>query len=98
MPPAKTNLPESTRTDDPLLVSSGVLAPTSSDSNQTSGDKSEPVGEKVPTPTLERLTIYLRCLIDFGATGAETISSAQIEQQTGISAAQFRKAILASRA
>lgn len=46
---------------------------------------------KVPIPTLERLTTYLRCLIDFGATGTETISSAQIEQQTGISAAQFRK-------
>lgn len=46
---------------------------------------------RVPTPTLERLTTYLRCLIDFGATGIDTISSAQIEQQTGISAAQFRK-------
>lgn len=46
---------------------------------------------KVPIPTLERLTTYLRCLIDTGATGADTISSAQIEQQTGISAAQFRK-------
>ena len=44
-----------------------------------------------PTPTLERLTTYLRCVIDIGATGTETISSAQIEQHTGISAAQFRK-------
>jgi redox-sensing transcriptional repressor len=47
--------------------------------------------DKVPIPTLERLTTYLRCLIDMGATGIETVSSAQIEQQTGISAAQFRK-------
>lgn len=47
--------------------------------------------EKVPTPTLERLTTYLRCLIDLGASDVETISSAQIEQHTGISAAQFRK-------
>jgi redox-sensing transcriptional repressor len=47
--------------------------------------------DKVPTPTLERLTTYLRCLIDMGATGIDTLSSAQIEQQTGISAAQFRK-------
>jgi redox-sensing transcriptional repressor len=46
---------------------------------------------KVPTPTLERLTTYLRCLIDLGASDVETISSAQIEQHTGISAAQFRK-------
>ena len=46
---------------------------------------------RVPTPTLERLTTYLRCLIDLRATGTNTISSAQIEQQTGINAAQFRK-------
>ena len=46
---------------------------------------------KVPIPTLERLTTYLRCLIDAGGTGFDTISSAQIEEQTGISAAQFRK-------
>jgi redox-sensing transcriptional repressor len=45
----------------------------------------------VPIPTLERLTTYLRCLIDMGATGIDTVSSAQIEEQTGISAAQFRK-------
>lgn len=53
-----------------------------------SGSKKE---DKVPIPTLERMTTYLRCLIDFGGTGMDTISSAQIEQQTGISAAQFRK-------
>jgi redox-sensing transcriptional repressor len=47
--------------------------------------------EKVPTPTLERLTTYLRCVIDLGASGMETVSSAQIEEHTGISAAQFRK-------
>jgi redox-sensing transcriptional repressor len=46
---------------------------------------------RVPVPTLERLTIYLRCLIDLGAAGVETVSSAQIEGQTGLSAAQFRK-------
>ena len=46
---------------------------------------------KVPVPTLERLTTYLRCLIDGGASGMDTISSSQIETQTGISAAQFRK-------
>jgi redox-sensing transcriptional repressor len=47
--------------------------------------------KRVPIPTLERLTTYLRCLIDFGSSGIDTISSAQIEEQTGISAAQFRK-------
>jgi redox-sensing transcriptional repressor len=46
---------------------------------------------KVPTPTLERLTTYLRCLIDLGASDVETVSSAQIEEHTGIGAAQFRK-------
>jgi redox-sensing transcriptional repressor len=45
----------------------------------------------VPVPTLERLTTYLRCLIDLGAADVETVSSAEIEQQTGINAAQFRK-------
>ncbi len=48
-------------------------------------------GSKVPIPTLERLTTYLRYLIDLGASGIETISSAEIERQTGINAAQFRK-------
>ena len=46
---------------------------------------------KVPIPTLERLTTYLRCLVDLGASGVHTISSAQIEEHTSISAAQFRK-------
>nr|CAA9299354.1 Redox-sensing transcriptional repressor Rex [uncultured Armatimonadetes bacterium] len=46
---------------------------------------------KVPIPTLERLTTYLRCLIDLGASGVETVSSAEIEHHTGINAAQFRK-------
>ncbi|HVK03913.1 MAG TPA: redox-sensing transcriptional repressor Rex [Armatimonadaceae bacterium] len=46
---------------------------------------------KVPIPTLERLTTYLRCLIDLGAAGIDTISSAEIERQTGVNAAQFRK-------
>jgi redox-sensing transcriptional repressor len=53
--------------------------------------KSKKESGEVPIPTLERLTTYLRCLIDMGATGIDTVSSAQIEQQTHISAAQFRK-------
>lgn len=55
------------------------------------GQKKDKNGKDVPIPTLERLTTYLRCLIDMGATGIDTISSAQIKEQTGISAAQFRK-------
>ena len=48
-------------------------------------------GERVPIPTLERLTTYLRCLVEMRAIGIETVSSAEIERNTGINAAQFRK-------
>jgi len=46
---------------------------------------------KVPIPTLERLATYLRTLIDLETSQVETISSTDIEKQTGINAAQFRK-------
>lgn len=46
---------------------------------------------KVPTPTLERLATYLRYLIDLEYDNVETISSAEVETETGINAAQFRK-------
>ena len=46
---------------------------------------------KVPIPTLERLATYLRYLIDLEASDVETISSTDVERQTGINAAQFRK-------
>ena len=46
---------------------------------------------KVPIPTLERLATYLRFLIDLEASHVETISSTDVEKQTGINAAQFRK-------
>ena len=42
-------------------------------------------------PTLERLATYLRYLIDLDAAHVETISSTDVERQTGINAAQFRK-------
>ena len=45
----------------------------------------------VPTPTLERLSTYLRFLIELETAGAQTVRSAEIEASTGISAAQFRK-------
>ncbi len=47
--------------------------------------------DKVPVPTLERLATYLRFLIDLEQSHVDTISSAEVEQQTGINAAQFRK-------
>jgi redox-sensing transcriptional repressor len=46
---------------------------------------------KVPIPTLERLATYLRYLIDLESFKIETISSTEVEEQTGINAAQFRK-------
>jgi redox-sensing transcriptional repressor len=46
---------------------------------------------KVPVPTLERLATYLRYLIDLEQDHVETISSAEVEEQTGVNAAQFRK-------
>jgi redox-sensing transcriptional repressor len=47
--------------------------------------------QKVPTPTLERLAAYLRLLIEQEISEVTTISSKDVERQTGISAAQFRK-------
>jgi redox-sensing transcriptional repressor len=46
---------------------------------------------KVPVPTLERLATYLRYLIDLEQDHIDTISSAEVEEQTGVNAAQFRK-------
>lgn len=46
---------------------------------------------RVPIPTLERLAIYLRVLLDAHETGIQTLSSQEMEQHSGISAAQFRK-------
>ena len=44
-----------------------------------------------PIPTVERLATYLRFLIDLEQSHVDTISSAEVERQTGINAAQFRK-------
>jgi len=46
---------------------------------------------KVPIPTLERLATYLAILPGLKNQGIETISSADVEEYTGINAAQFRK-------
>lgn len=50
-----------------------------------------PVNGKVPVPTLERLATYLRYLIDLQHEKVSTISSGEVEAQTGVNAAQFRK-------
>ncbi len=48
-------------------------------------------GTKVPTPTLERLATYLTFLTGLKSRNVETISSTDVEEHTGINAAQFRK-------
>ncbi|MCS7310493.1 MAG: redox-sensing transcriptional repressor Rex [Armatimonadetes bacterium] len=53
--------------------------------------RAEVSNHRVPIPTLERMATYLRLLSDLEAAKVHTISSADIEQQTGINAAQFRK-------
>lgn len=50
-----------------------------------------PPNAKVPTPTLERLATYFTILSDLKSRRVDTISSAEVEQRTGINAAQFRK-------
>lgn len=47
--------------------------------------------QKVPIPALERLATYHRHLLDLELDHVATISSAMLEQYTGIPAAQFRK-------
>jgi len=50
-----------------------------------------PGGPKIPMPTLERLTTYFSVLSELEHSHIKTISSADIEQRSGINAAQFRK-------
>jgi len=47
--------------------------------------------KRVPTATLERLATYLRYLTDMEHLGIDTVSSFEIEAQTGVNAPQFRK-------
>jgi redox-sensing transcriptional repressor len=48
-------------------------------------------GRKVPVPALERLATYHRHLLDLEQERVATISSVELEEQTGVPAAQFRK-------
>lgn len=46
---------------------------------------------KVPTPTLERIATYFTVLSVLKSRNVETISSTDMEERTGVNAAQFRK-------
>jgi redox-sensing transcriptional repressor len=48
-------------------------------------------GARIPTPTLERLATYLSALTSLRNTNIETVSSTDLEERTGVNAAQFRK-------
>ena len=50
-----------------------------------------PQNNKVPTPTLERLATYFAIITDLKIKRVDTISSADVEERTGVNAAQFRK-------
>jgi redox-sensing transcriptional repressor len=50
-----------------------------------------PLSDKIPEPTLSRLSLYLRCLRQLAKEGVKTISSAQMEAHCGIVPAQIRK-------
>ncbi|MFQ3548172.1 MAG: redox-sensing transcriptional repressor Rex [Armatimonadota bacterium] len=50
-----------------------------------------PEQSKVPMPTLERLATYHAILKDLKNRSVDTISSTDVEEKTGINAAQFRK-------
>lgn len=45
----------------------------------------------VPLPALERLSTYIRCLMQLEDEGVWTVSSQEMEKLTGVTAAQFRK-------
>jgi redox-sensing transcriptional repressor len=50
-----------------------------------------PNDRQVPLPALERLSTYIRCLMQLEHEGIESISSQDMESYSGVTAAQFRK-------
>ncbi len=50
-----------------------------------------PNDRDVPLPALERLSTYIRCLMQLEHEGVLSISSQDMERYSGVSAAQFRK-------
>lgn len=51
-------------------------------------------GKKIPEKTVERLSIYRRCLMRLSDDWGENIFSYQLANQTGISAAQVRRDLM----
>lgn len=47
--------------------------------------------DAVPLPALERLSTYIRCLMQLEHEGVVSVSSQEMEAFSGVSAAQFRK-------
>src|SRR5687768_16524349 len=52
---------------------------------------SERAAHEVPLPALERLSTYIRCLMQLERDGVDSVSSQDMEVHTGVTAAQFRK-------
>jgi redox-sensing transcriptional repressor len=50
-----------------------------------------PNENQVPLPALERLSTYIRCLMQLEHEGVVSVSSQDMERFSGVSAAQFRK-------
>lgn len=50
-----------------------------------------PNDSQVPLPALERMSTYIRCLMQLERDGVASVSSQDMEVHTGVSAAQFRK-------
>lgn len=47
--------------------------------------------EKIPQPTIERLPIYYRCIMEMKAEAIKTVSSEELGRRIGINSAQIRK-------
>jgi redox-sensing transcriptional repressor len=52
---------------------------------------SERLGRRIPEPTVVRLPLYQRILLEMMRTGTDTISSAQLAALAGVNAAKVRK-------
>jgi redox-sensing transcriptional repressor len=52
---------------------------------------SERLGRRIPEPTVVRLPLYQRILLEMTRTGTDTISSAQLAALAGVNAAKVRK-------
>ena len=57
----------------------------------TPGSVCVPNENQVPLPALERLSTYIRCLMQLEHEGVDSVSSQDMERFSGVSAAQFRK-------